>query len=236
MAKVTKKSIKFPATLKPTKEENNRYFFTEDPGSEFPFPDLVEVQHSSYEWFMKDGINELLSEINPIEDATGKKLRLEILTHEIEDPKFDIDYCRLKGLTYESSIRAHVALTNLESGEIKEQDVYFGNVPRITEGGTFIINGIERVIVTQIVRSPGIFYAKDANLSRVHHSKMIPKRGAWLELETDKKGLLWVKVDRKRKIPVTMFLRAFGYEDLVRELTAVFWKRVTWPLFLLSLR
>ncbi len=213
MAKITKKSIKFPAKLVPTKEENGRYFFTEDPGSEFPFPNLVEVQHSSYKWFIEKGIPELLKEINPIEDATGKKLRLEILSHEIEKPKFDIPYCRKKGLTYESSINAHVALTNIETGEIKEQDVYFGNVPRITEGGTFIINGIERVIVTQIVRSPGIFYSKDPNLTGVHHAKMIPKRGAWLELETDKKGLIWVKVDRKRKIPVTMFLRAFGYED-----------------------
>lgn len=213
MAKITKKAIKFPANLKPTKESNGRYFFTEDPGSEFPFPNLVEVQHSSYDWFIKKGIKELLDEINPIEDATGKKLRLEILSHEIEAPKHDISYCREKGLTYESSIKAHVALTNLGTGEIKEQDVYFGDIPRITEGGTFIINGIERVIVTQIVRSPGIFYAKDQNLAQVHHAKMIPKRGAWLELETDKKGLLWVKVDRKRKIPVTMFLRAFGYED-----------------------
>ena len=211
MAKVTK-TIKFPAKLKPTKEESGRYFFTEDPGSEFPFPTLVEVQHNSYEWFITEGINELLAEINPIEDSTGKKLKLEILNHEIEEPKHDTKYCRKKGLTYESSIRAHVALTNIESGEIKEQDVYFGNVPRITEGGTFIINGIERVIVTQIVRSPGVFYAKDANLPGTHHAKMIPKRGAWLELETDKKGLIWVKVDRKRKIPVTMFLRAFGFD------------------------
>ncbi len=211
MAKITK-TIKFPAKLKPTKEESGRYFFTEDLGSEFPFPNLVEVQHNSYKWFITEGINELLAEINPIEDATGKKLKLEILSHEIEEPKHDTEYCRKKGLTYESSIKAHVALTNIESGEIKEQDVYFGNVPRITKGGTFIINGIERVIVTQIVRSPGIFYAKDQNIAGNHHAKMIPKRGAWLELETDKKGLIWVKVDRKRKIPVTMFLRAFGYD------------------------
>lgn len=225
MPKFTKKTINFPAKLTPTKEESGRYFFTDDPGSEFPFPNLVEVQHNSYNWFIGDGINELLAEINPIEDATGKKLTLEILNHEIEDPKHDTAYCRKKGLTYESSIRAHVALTNIESGEIKEQDVYFGNVPRITDNGTFIINGIERVIVTQIVRSPGIFYAKDSNLTSIHHSKMIPKRGAWLELETDKKGLIWVKVDRKRKIPVTMFLRAFGY-DTDKKILDIFKKEV----------
>jgi DNA-directed RNA polymerase subunit beta len=207
-----KKAIKFPAKLTPTKEVEGRYFFTDDPGADFPFPNLIEVQLSSYEWFMGEGLKELLEEINPIEDATGKKLKLEILSHEIEAPKHEVSYCRKKGLTYESSIRAHVALTNLESGEIKEQDVYFGNVPQITENGTFIINGIERVIVTQVVRSPGIFYAKDLSLPQAHTAKMIPRRGAWLEIETDKKGLIWVKVDRKRKIPVTMFLRAFGYE------------------------
>lgn len=212
MPKITKKSFNFPATLKPTKEANGRYFFTEDLGSDVPFPNLIEVQLSSYENFLTDGLNDLLAEINPIEDSTGKKLKMEILSHEIEDPKNTVEYCKRKGLTYESVIRVHVALTNIESGEIKEQDVYFGNVPRITKTGTFIINGIERVIVTQIVRSPGIFYAKDTSLPGSHSVKMIPKRGAWLELETDKKGLIWVKVDRKRKIPVTMFLRTFGYK------------------------
>ena len=202
----------FPATLKPTKELNGRYFFTQDLGEDFPFPDLIEVQLKSYDWFLENGIEELLEEINPITDATGKKLRMKILSYDIEPPKFDVAFCKKKGLTFESSIRVHVSLENIESGEIKEQDVYFGQVPRITKRGTFIINGIERVIVSQIVRSPGISFAKDPSILNAHTSKMIPKRGAWLEIETDKKGLIWVKVDRKRKIPVTMFLRAFGYE------------------------
>jgi DNA-directed RNA polymerase subunit beta len=212
MAKVTKK-INFPAKLVPRKEIDGRYFFTPDLGSSFPFPNLIEVQLNSYNWFLKEGLQELLHEINPIIDATGKKLKLEILNHEIEDPKHEIPYCKKKGLTYEASIRAHVALTNIETGEIKEQDVYFGQVPIITDNGTFIINGIERVIVSQIVRSPGIFFAANSAVQGTYSVKMIPKRGAWLEAETDKKGLIWVKVDRKRKIPVTMFLRAFGYED-----------------------
>jgi len=212
MAKVTKK-INFPAKLVPRKEIDGRYFFTPDLGSSFPFPNLIEVQLNSYNWFLKDGLQELLNEINPIEDATGKKLKLEILSHEIEEPKHEIPYCKKKGLTYEASIRAHVALTNIETGEIKEQDVYFGQVPIITDNGTFIINGIERVIVSQIVRSPGIFFAANSAVTGTYSVKMIPKRGAWLEAETDKRGLIWVKVDRKRKIPVTMFLRAFGYED-----------------------
>ena len=213
MATATKvKKISFPSKLKPVSEKNQRFFFTNDIGGDFPFPDLTEVQTGSYEWFLKEGLQELLDEINPIEDATGKKLRMEILSHEVEDPKYSIDVCREKGLSYESSLRVHVALTNLETGEIKEQDVYFGQIPLITPGGTFIINGIERVVVSQIVRSPGIFFLRDAANPKVFGAKMIPRRGAWLELETDKRGLIWVKVDRKRKIPVTMFLRAFGYE------------------------
>jgi len=212
MATLNKK-IKFPPELTPIKEENGRYFFTTDIERGFPFPNLIEAQINSYEWFITEGISELLDDINPIIDATGKKLKLEILSKVLEEPRHTLEYCKKKGLTYESAIRAHVALTNIESGEIKEQDVYFGQVPIITEGGTFVINGIERVIVSQIVRSPGVFYSGALNVPEAFMAKMIPKRGAWLEVETDKKGLIWVKVDRKRKIPVTMFLRAFGYEE-----------------------
>jgi DNA-directed RNA polymerase subunit beta len=208
---MAKKTLNFPVKLTPTLEKSGRYFFS-DVGKDFPFPDLVEIQTRSYNWFLEEGLQELVDEINPIVDSTGKKLKLEILSYEIEAPKHDIVTCRKKGLSYESIIRAHVALTNLESGEIKEQDVYFGQIPVITEGGTFLINGVERIIVSQIVRSPGIFFANNPAMPGKYTAKMIPKRGAWLELETDKRGLIWVKVDRKRKIPVTMFLRAFGYD------------------------
>ncbi len=204
------KNIRFPSKLTPTKENNGRFFFT-DIGKDFPFPDLIEIQTKSYSWFLEAGIKELFSEINPIVDATEKKLKLEIVKHEIDEPKYDLEECKKKGLSYEAAIRAHVALTNIETGEIKEQDVYFGQIPLITKEGTFIINGIERVIVSQIVRSPGIFYAENQTVPGGYQVKMIPKRGAWLEVETDKKGVVWVKVDRKRKIPVSMFLRAFGY-------------------------
>ncbi len=157
MAKAAKKTFSFPAHLKPTLEKNSRYFFSEV-GKGFPMPDLIEMQTNSYWWFIKKGLKELIDEINPIEDPTGKKLRLEVLDFELEDPKNDIAVCRKKGLNYESIIRASVALTNLETGEIKEQDVYFGQIPLITKNGTFLINGIERIIVNQIVRSPGILY------------------------------------------------------------------------------
>lgn len=208
---VAVQKIKFPAKLTPTKKDGNRYFFTSDIGDNFDFPDLIQVQTNSYNWFLGEGLQELIKSINPIEDATGKKLRLEIKKYDIEPPKYDLATCREKGLSYESIIRAQVALTNLETGEIKEQEVYFGQIPQITERGTFIINGIERIIVSQIVRSPGAFFSEMANIKGSFGGKMIPKRGAWLEIETDKRGLLWVKVDRKRKIPVTMFLRAFGF-------------------------
>jgi len=206
---MVKRTLQFPAKLVPTKEIGGRYYFT-DVEKDFPFPDLIEIQTKSYQWFLDKGIKELLDGINPIEDATGKKLKLEIQSYEIEDPKYGLSVCKEKGLTFESIIRAHVALTNLESGEIKEQDVYFGQIPRITDTGSFVVNGIERVIVSQIVRSPGIFFSESQSVKGKYNAKMVPKRGAWLELETDKKGLIWVKVDRKRKIPATMFLRAFG--------------------------
>ncbi|PID70571.1 DNA-directed RNA polymerase subunit beta [bacterium DOLZORAL124_38_8] len=220
----TNSKIKFPANLEPTFVDGNRYYFSNVP-REFPMPNLIEVQTKSYWKFIETGIQELIDEINPIVDSTGKKLKLEILKFELEDPKNDIFVCKKKGLNYESVIRASVALTNLETGEIKEQDVYFGQIPVITDDGTFIVNGIERIIVTQIVRSPGIFYLESQSLPGKYQAKMIPKRGAWLEVETDKRGLVWVKVDRKRKIPVTMFLRAFGYETN-DEILALFKKEL----------
>ena len=205
--------LSIPAVLKPTSTDQfGRVFYTTDASRDFPFPDLTEIQANSYRWLTEKGIAELIKEINPIEDATGKKLRLEVLSFEIEEPKNDPEICFQKGLNYESAIRVHVALTNLETGEIKEQDAYFGQIPVMTKDGAFIINGIRRVIVNQIVRSPGIFFAKNSEIPRAHDIKIIPKRGAWLEVEVDKRSAVWVKVDRKRKIPVTMFLRAFGYE------------------------
>ncbi len=224
IAKIQKKKINFPVNLQPTKESNGRYFFTKV-DQEFAFPNLIEVQLRSFDWFLTEGIKELFDEINPIEDATGKKLRLDIVDYEIEDPKNSLALCRQRGLSYESSIRAHVAMTNLETGEIKEQDVYFGQIPRITNEGTFVINGIERIIVSQIVRSPGIFFLDMTGVPGSFSAKIIPKRGAWLEVETDKKGLIWVKVDRKRKIPVTMFLRAFGYST-DKEIIDLFKKEI----------
>ena len=178
----------------------------------FSMPPLIEVQLDSYEWFLNEGLRELLDEISPIKDFSGKKLELELLDHTIGDPKYSPEEAKTKNITYEAPLKVHVQLVNKETGEIKEQDVFLGGIPLMTKRGTFIINGIERVVVSQIVRSPGVFFSKNPQAPAFCSAKVIPKRGAWLEIETDKKGIISVKIDRKRKIPITSLLRIFGYE------------------------
>ncbi|MDP3976319.1 MAG: DNA-directed RNA polymerase subunit beta [bacterium] len=191
-------------------DENNRQYFTSK--DDYPFPNLIEVQLDSYEWFLNEGIKELFDEISPIVDFSGKKIELHFMAHSFEDPKYAPEVAKRRNLSYESSLKVHVRLVNKESGEIKEQDIYLGNIPLMTDRGTFIVNGIERVVVNQLVRSPGVFFAR--NPSHPHHftAKIIPKRGVWLELETDKKGVIHVKIDRRRKVYLTSLLRIFGYE------------------------
>lgn len=176
-------------------------------------PNLIEIQINSYEWFVTEGIRDLLEEISPIQDFSGKKLELHFLNHSLGEIKYNAEESRNKNLTYEAPLKVHVQLINKETGEIKEQDVFLGNVPLMTNRGTFIINGIERVVVSQIVRSPGVFFSKNPAAPGMHNAKIIPKRGAWLEIETDKKGIISVKIDRKRKIPITSLLRVFGYDN-----------------------
>ena len=188
-----------------------RRFFTENDLDSHPLPNLIENQIQSFEWFISEGLKELLDEINPISDFSGKKLEIQFTSHEMGEPKYDPKTCRRKNLTYEAPLKVHVQLINKETGEIKEQDVFLGSIPLMTDKATFIVNGIERVVVTQIVRSPGVFFSQTMN-SPYYGAKIIPKRGAWLEIETDKKGVLSVKVDRKRKIPVTSLLRVMGWE------------------------
>ena len=205
----TKSAIKKLIT-QPTKVENNRHYFTESQDV-FKLPPLIEIQLNSYQWFLSDGMKELLEEVSPITDFSGKKMELHFLTHTLDKPKHDAVTAKRKNLSYEAPLKAHVQLINKDTGEIKEQDVFLGSIPLMTEKGTFIINGIERVVVNQIVRSPGVFYSKNAAAPQFFNAKIIPKRGAWLEIETDKKGIITVKIDRKRKIPVTQLLRIFGY-------------------------
>ncbi len=205
-----KTTTKVPSALPSTSPRERKFFV--DQKWQIDLPDLIEIQTQSYKWFLEEGIRELLDEISPITDFSGKKLELHFLEHSLGEAKHTPARCREKNLSYEAPMKVHVQLINKETGEIKEQDVFLGPVPLMTENGSFIINGIERVVVSQIVRSPGVFFSKNLAAPGMHNAKVIPKRGAWLEVETDKKGIITAKIDRKRKIPVTSLLRVFGFE------------------------
>jgi DNA-directed RNA polymerase subunit beta len=180
-----------------------------------PMPDLIQMQLDSFEWFKKEGLRELFEEISPIEDFTGKKLSLEIIVHPdpFGKPKYSEDECRDRDATYAAPLHVNARLTNKETGEIIEKEIFMGDFPLMTEQGTFIINGTERVVVSQLVRSPGVYFTADEDATtgrRLFAAKLIPDRGAWLEFETSNKNLLTVKIDRKRKLPVTTLLRALA--------------------------
>ena len=191
---------------------SDRKYYSEQLDKSFHMPNLIETQLDSYRWYLEEGIRELLDEISPIQDFSGKKLELVFLGHEMGEIKYDAETAKAKNITYEASLKVHVQLINKETGEIKEQDIFLGSIPLMTNRGTFIINGIERVVVSQLVRSPGVFFSANAQAPKMHNAKIIPKRGAWLEVETDKKGIITVKIDRKRKIPITSLIRVMGYE------------------------
>jgi DNA-directed RNA polymerase subunit beta len=177
-------------------------------------PNLIEVQKKSYQWFLDQGLKELFQDISPIQDFTGN-LILEFAEYSLGEPKYDVDECQERDATFAAPLRVKVRLINKESGEVKEQEVFMGDFPLMTGKGTFIINGAKRVIVSQLVRSPGVYYhAKfDTNGERVYGSTIIPNRGAWLELETDAAGNIYTRVDRMRKIPATVLVRALGYSS-----------------------
>lgn len=175
-------------------------------------PSFIEIQTASYEWFFKTGLKELLSEISPIEDFTGKYLSLSFGEYSLEEPRCTPEEAMEKNLTYEAPLKCKASLLNKQTKEVKEQEVFLGDFPLMTPQGTFIINGIERVVVSQIVRSYGVlFTAEEFGERKLFGAKIIPSRGAWLELETSNKDVISVKVDRKRKVLITTLLRAFGY-------------------------
>ncbi len=184
-------------------------------------PNLIEAQTASYEWFLEKGLQELLDEVNPIVDFAGKKMELSISDYFLDDPKFDERTSRDKNVSYEAPLRATARLVFKKGAEVKEQEIYFGEFPLMTDRGTFIINGVERVIVSQLIRSPGVFFSMEyIKGKKFFGAKIIPNRGAWLELETDREGVIYIKIDRKRKLPVTTLLRAFGHgsDDEIRAL------------------
>ncbi len=181
-----------------------------------PIPNLIELQLDSFQWFIEKGLRELFDEISPIKDFTAKVMELQFLDYEFGEPKYSEEECRTKDLTYSRPLYVNVELLIKETGEIQRQRVYMGDYPWMTNQGTFVINGAERVVVSQLVRSPGVYYSEledPASGRMLFSAKVIPNRGAWLEFETNNKDQLWVKVDRKRKIAATTLLRAVGYEE-----------------------
>ena len=193
----------------PTKE-TERKFFT-DIRDRIPLPDLIEVQKESYKWFFEDGMKELFEEVSPITDFTGRDLELYFEDYYIDEPKFDEVTCREKNITFEAPLRVVTRLVNKRTGKEDKQEIYLGDIPVMTDRGTFVVNGIERVVVSQLIRSPGAFFtAETVRGRRFYGGKVIPNRGAWIEVETDQNNVIWIKVDRKRKVAATSLLRAFG--------------------------
>jgi DNA-directed RNA polymerase subunit beta len=200
-----------PPSIKPIVIEDGRVRLVHDDALPSA-PSFIEMQIDSYRWFLTNGLQELLEEVSPVTDFSGKKMELWVLGHTFDPPKYDPDTCRRRNLSYEAALKGHVQLINKETGEIKEQDVFLGSIPLMTDHGTFIVDGIERVVVHQLVRSPGVFFSAMPDYSKFHSAKIIPKRGVWLEIETDRRGMITCKIDRKRKIPITQLLRVFGYD------------------------
>ena len=177
-------------------------------------PNLIEVQKNSYQWFLDEGLREVFKDISPIVDYTGN-LSLELVDYQLckDDIKYTIEECKERDATYAAPIKVNVHLRNEETGEIAQHDIFMGDLPLMTETGTFVINGAERVIVSQLVRSPGIYYALDHDKfgKTLYSSTVIPNRGAWLEYETDSNDVFYVHVDRNRKVPITVLIRALGF-------------------------
>jgi len=204
----------------PTKESERKYFTTRrhavDTG------DLIEVQKTSYDWFLKQGIKDLFEELSPITDFTGRDLELYFEDYYIDEPKFDEVTCREKNITFEAPLRVHARLINKRTTKESSQEIYLGEIPVMTDRGTFVVNGIERVVVSQLIRSAGAFFTSDAQRGRNYYgAKIIPNRGAWIEFETDLNNVIWAKIDRKRKVAATTLLRAFGYQTS-EEILALF--------------
>lgn len=206
------------ATKAPVRKGKERTYFT-NKKEVINLPNLVDHQNKSFQWFVEEGLGEILTEISPIDDYTGSKLSIRFKDYHFEDPKTTEIEARENNVSYEAPLKAVVELTNKVTGEVKNQEIYLGDYPWMTTRGTFIINGAERVVVSQLIRSAGVFFtASTVGSTNLYGAKVIPGRGAWLEFETASSGALFVKIDRKRKMPVTTLLRAFGItEQQMRE-------------------
>jgi DNA-directed RNA polymerase subunit beta len=198
-----------------------RVFFTKD-DTALPIPNLITHQRESWKEFVETGLGEIFAELNPIDDYTGQKLALRFGKYAFQDPKTTEIDAKENNLTFDAPLHATVELTNKVTGEVKEQEIYLGDYPWMTDRGTFIINGTERVVVSQLIRSAGVFFTADRLATRNNYgAKLIPGRGAWLEFETASNGAIFVKIDRRRKLPVTTLFRALGYNK-TSEIKALF--------------
>ena len=190
---------------------DNRVFFS-DVKNFLELPDLIELQKKSYKWFWDEGLKELFDEVSPITDFIGRDLEIHFCNYLLDEPKFDEVTSKEKNVSFEAPLRVNVKLLNKKTDQSIEQEIYLGDFPLMTDKGTFIINGIERVIVSQLIRSAGIFFSSQEGTERnLYGAKIIPNRGSWLEFETDNNKVIWVKIDRKRKVAATSLLRAFGF-------------------------
>ncbi len=211
MAKI-KRKLKVKKSFGTESSLSKRKFFKSM--SMVSLPNLIEAQLKSFDWLLEKGFREILDEVSPVEDFTGKDLELSFKEYYLDDPKYDEITARNKNISYEAPLRCKIQLVIKKTGEVKEQEIYLGDLPLMTERGTFIVNGVERVVVSQIIRSPGVFFSMNYNKGKkLFGAKIIPNRGAWLEIETDNDGAIFVKVDRKRKVAITSLLRAFGYSS-----------------------
>jgi DNA-directed RNA polymerase subunit beta len=199
---------------KKTNTNNQRVYFTSTQEETLELPSLVDHQNKSFQWFIEEGLSELFAEISPIDDYTGAKLTLNFKDYHFEEPKISETEARENNVSFDAPLKATVELTNKVTGEVKEQEIYLGDYPWMTQRGTFVINGAERVVVSQLIRSAGVFFTADPHgTTSLYGAKVIPGRGAWLEFETSAAGAIFVKIDRKRKLPVTTLLRALGVTE-----------------------
>ena len=206
---------------KPTTSSERVYFTSGD--NALPLPNLIAHQKDSWRWFVEEGLSEIFSEINPIDDYTGQKLSLKFGKYYFGEPKNTDQFAKENNLTFEAPLHATVELTNKTTGVVEEQEIYLGEYPWMTERGTFVINGTERVVVSQLIRSAGVFFTAETIAGRNYYgAKIIPGRGAWMEFETASNGAIYVKIDRRRKMPATTLLRALGYPKTseIKELFA----------------
>ena len=206
---------------KPTTSSERVYFTSGD--NALPLPNLIAHQKDSWRWFVEEGLSEIFSEINPIDDYTGQKLSLKFGKYYFGEPKNTDQFAKENNLAFEAPLHATVELTNKTTGVVEEQEIYLGEYPWMTERGTFIINGTERVVVSQLIRSAGVFFTAETIAGRNYYgAKIIPGRGAWMEFETASNGAIYVKIDRRRKMPATTLLRALGYPKTseIKELFA----------------